>query len=214
MSRVYRTTGAVIAALLLAACSGDPAPGADPAAEPAPASPTAPATSGGEAPSEAEASSSPPAAPAGEPAEGSGADADPPDTTTVDVSMRHPNGTVLTVDTVTYTDTTIEIEMEVRNGHTEEVQLPIGGHQGNRLRLVDDQGHTYNFVVPTGEGDNVEVAPGEAVSGTFVFLGPLADGAGSVSLVWGVREPGDYSLDGEPAGTIFPGFVVRDLPVG
>lgn len=107
-------------------------------------------------------------------------------TTQLDISERHPNGTLLDISSITIEERTFNIEAEFFNGGSQDVTIAIDG--GTAIVMTDEAGNTYPFVTPEDESDgNLTIAPGESISGTWTFLGQVRD-ASSLTLtvnMWG-----------------------------
>lgn len=143
---------------------------------------------------------------AGELQSGGGGRATPQDVN-IDTSVRHPGGTVLSVTGVTFDGNEIRVAAELINGSSGDVRISLNG--SDRLRLVDDLGGVYNFVVPADLRDrNIELSQGESIGGDFVFLGPVTSSAASLTLAANTFEdnplPGDMesAFEGESTPTL------------
>jgi hypothetical protein len=136
---------------------------------------------------------------AGELQAGSGERATPEDVS-IERTVRHPGGTVLSVTDVTFSGNEIRVGAELINGATNDITVALGG--GNRLRLVDDLGGEYNFVVPDDLRDrNIELGQGQSIGGDFVFLGPVASDASRLTLAANVSGQNPQPTDMESAST-------------
>ena len=140
-----------------------------------------------------------------------------PQDSDLDIEMRNPDGTRLTLDHIAFEGDNIMVHGEVYNGSSTLVyfhdSLSVNGAAAE-LRLVDDAGNTYHFLMPPEEGPSVFVDQGETVSGTFTFLGPLVGHPQQLRLVTNVapEDVDSWSLADEegnrPAIDSEPGFVV------
>lgn len=129
---------------------------------------------------------------------------------TLDVEQRHPGGAVLQVSGVRFEGNTVLVDAEFINGATDEVRISTAG--GDRLRLLDDLGHTYNFVAPDDAQDQLVIAVGESVGGAFAFLGPLDRGATTLTLAANVYDPVEPLVPEDLYdGTRSPEFVLEGL---
>jgi hypothetical protein len=139
-----------------------------------------------------------------------------PQDSDVNAEVRHPHGTTLTVDHIAFDDENILLDVSVVNGSPSQIIIhsvasPRGGR--NQLRLVDDAGNSYNFVLPEDEADApyIAVEQGETLSGTLAFVGPLGGHPEQLRLVTNV-DPEDvdaWSIEDEAANsTNAPGLVV------
>ena len=134
----------------------------------------------------------------------------------VDAEVRHPHGTTLAVERIAFDDENILLYVSVVNGSASliimhSVVSPAGGR--NQLRLVDDAGNSYNFILPEDEADApyIAVDQGETLSGTLAFVGPLVGHPEQLRLVTNVdpEDVDDWSIEDEAANsTNAPGFVV------
>ena len=133
----------------------------------------------------------------------------------LDVQMRNPDGTTLTVSHVAFDGDNIALDLEFFNGSPRDIFVHSTAGGEGALRLVDDAGNVYNFLVPAEEAASVytTVAQGETLSGTFVFLGPLIGHPQQLRLVTNVAQDqiDSWTLDDEVnrgACCLEPGFVV------
>jgi len=98
---------------------------------------------------------------------------------------RHPNGAHLRVSSVELRERSVAVDVSLVNGHTQEIRL-----NGRGLWLVDEQGNAYAFDEPQ-QNANLTVGSGEELTGTLVFLGSVADDAGSLTLKTNRHNPED-----------------------
>ncbi|MBB4935376.1 hypothetical protein F4561_006270 [Lipingzhangella halophila] len=134
----------------------------------------------------------------------------------LDIDIRHPNGTSLTVSKLTFEGNDIMIDFEVINSGRDEIRFHRGNHSGSRLRLVDSEGQEYNFVEDE-ETEKIELGSGESISGTLAFLGPLHGEPSEIYLVTNHRDNDDldrFDMSEESDGTSTPEFVVPLLGSG
>jgi hypothetical protein len=219
--RSYRASRAVCAAaLLLAACGGDTGP-TGPTEPPETAAADAAQDDGsedagddvveaddtGDGELEPDADRELTTGPGDDSADGSST----PEDVSLDLTQRHPNGTVLQVTNLAFEGNTILVDAEFVNGATRAVRLRIEGAE--RLRLSDDLGNAYNFLAPDDlDGDRIELAVSESIGGTFAFLGPVDPDAGDLTLGVNVPDPMDgFALDGRREETQDPEFVLEGL---
>jgi hypothetical protein len=138
----------------------------------------------------------------------------------LDIEMRNPDGTVLTISHIAIEDDSILVDMEIVNGSPRRISIHSTAGGEGELRLVDDAGNSYSFVPPPGEASAVytTIEQGETLSGTYAFLGPLVGRPGPLRLVTNVApdDVDNWSLDDEidrGVCCLEPGFVVEiDLP--
>lgn len=134
----------------------------------------------------------------------------------LDIELRHPNGTTLKLNRLGFDGIDILVDFEVINSGQEKVTFHDGGPGSYRLRLVDDAGEEYNFVeapheeTPFLDDGAIYVEPGETVSGTLAFRGPLFGEPDRLQFVTNVVAediPG-YNLDEQYEAAHDPAFVV------
>lgn len=143
-----------------------------------------------------------------------GADLPVPADVSVDELARHPGGTVFDVTDVTFSGHEIRVNAELINGAQSEILVYLEGSR--RLRLVDDLGGVYNYVVPSDlSGRNLELEQGDSVSGEFVFLGPVSSNANSLTLVANSNQDNPLSSDMESHSETShnPVLVVEGIPL-
>ncbi len=142
--------------------------------------------------------------------------ADLPQNLDLDVEQRHPNGTTLRLSGLSFDGNDIFIEAEVINGGPDEITFHDGSDESFSLRLVDDAGEEYGFIeaaheeTPFLDDGAIYVAPGETVSGTFAFRGPLHGLPDQLQVVTNVLSDDieGFNLDDQYEGAYDPGFVV------
>lgn len=103
--------------------------------------------------------------------------ADLPKPVEPDLELRHPNGTVVRVQRVSFAPTSISVDVEAVNGFTKNIALNQRG-----VHLADDLGNGYNFVAPQ-DNTKLVVASGATLTGTLSFLGPIDRKATSLKLL-------------------------------
>lgn len=96
---------------------------------------------------------------------------------TLDLQTSHPNGSVLRVNQVTYTEDSIDLTLAVTNGLQDTIKL-----NNNKMILRDNVGNQYNLQPPPQNPD-VEITPGSTLRGKLVFLGRVSPSADSLTLV-------------------------------
>jgi hypothetical protein len=127
----------------------------------------------------------------------------------LDLEVRHPNGVVLRVNSIAFEGDDVVLDTEVVNSSREAITFHPGNYSSARLRLVDDAGQEYNFV-ETQEDQPLELAPGETLSGTTAFRGPVIGQPERLQLVTNIHteDVGAWRLEDETDSTVYPGFVV------
>lgn len=103
-------------------------------------------------------------------------------TVRIDQRQIHPNGVVMTLDSVTYRSASIVVAASILNTTDRVARLNPGGG----LQLVDDRGQSYPFVPPPNNPE-VQIAPRSRVGATFVFVGPVVSGARVLQLSTNAR---------------------------
>ncbi len=128
----------------------------------------------------------------------------------LDVDVRHPNGTTFRMTEIRFEGNDIFIDAEIINGFSRTITLFADPVWGERLRLVDEEGHTYSYV-PAGEGDpDIDLAPGESIEGTFAFRGPLHGRPRQLTLAVNAYDDDfeGFDLASETDHTDYPRFVI------
>jgi hypothetical protein len=132
-----------------------------------------------------------------------------PQDSSLDIEVRHPNGVVLRVNSIAFEGDDVALDTEVVNSSRETITFHPGNFASNRLRLIDDAGEEYNFI-ETQEDQPIELAPGDTLSGTMAFRGPLLGETEQLQLVTNVytEDVGSWKVEDESETTYYPGFVV------
>jgi hypothetical protein len=140
---------------------------------------------------------------------GQGAAAATPAPVDLDVEMRHPAEIVLRVSRLSFEGDDVVVDAEIINSSRNEVTFHPGNWSSGRLRLVDDAGQEYNFVEPA-EDEPILLTPGETVTGSLAFRGPLQGEPAVVRMVNNVHTGSldTWSPDDETEGSTYPVFVV------
>jgi hypothetical protein len=127
----------------------------------------------------------------------------------LDLEVRHPSGIVLRVNSIAFEGDDVVLDTEVVNSSRETSTFHMGNYSSARLRLVDDAGEEYNFV-ETQEDQPLPLAPGETLSGTMAFRGPVIGQPERLQVVTNVHteDVGAWRLEDETDSTVYPGFVV------
>ncbi|MGH9211713.1 MAG: hypothetical protein ACRD2C_13665 [Acidimicrobiales bacterium] len=140
-----------------------------------------------------------------------------PQDSDLDVEVRSPDGTMLTLSHIAFDGDDILVDMEIVNSSPERISVHRAFYPGaeDDLRLVDDAGNSYNFVLPpeNQSAGYLDVLQGETLSGTFAFLGPVTGHPDQLRLVTNVAtdEIDSWSVDSNlerGATSPGPGFVV------
>ena len=116
----------------------------------------------------------------------------------LDLQANHPNGTVLQVKEISFSPDHISLKLAITNGHDNAIQL---NRNNSEMILVDNLGNQYRLAAPP-QNPKIEIAQGQTLSGTFVFLGRLAPTATSLSLVTNHQYGGDQDFTNDPKITI------------
>lgn len=129
----------------------------------------------------------------------------------LNLRQRHPGGTLLEVNSLRFDGNSMIINAEFINGANSDVRILVSG--GNGLRLQDNLGNTYNFVVPDGINNSIELEQGESVGGEFVFLGPVEPEAEELILIVNLYDPINlpFDPDSQFRGAKNPAFVIEGL---
>lgn len=128
-----------------------------------------------------------------------------------DLVDRHPNGAVLQVRSIQVRPRSIAVEVSVINGYVDRISLTNSGmFSDSWLWLVDDLGNSYRYDgrAPLGIG------PGEELVGALVFLGSMAEDAGTVALKSNVTDPAEpIDFRERDIDEDRPAFFVEGIPV-
>lgn len=119
-----------------------------------------------------------------------------PATQPLDLQVNHPNGTVLQIKGITFADDNIALDVAVVNGHNQTIQL-----NQSEMLLRDDIGNTYRLSAPP-QNQQLEVAAGQRLEGTLIFLGRVAPGATSLTLTTNDKFGGEQEWATNPKMTI------------
>jgi hypothetical protein len=201
-SHVRRLTAGMLTAVLLAACGGDPEDAEllqDPRAE-----------------EEAELEDDDEGTPIGDEPE-----TDPaPESSSrggdfldveAEVSQEHPGGVIIELRAVRFDGGAIVVDGEVRNDGDRDAVFPVTT-EPERLRLVDDQGGTYDYVHPDDEAEEtIEVPAGGTLEGPLAFVGPPDEDITTLRLVANVADPDAFDPDQRAPDTDRPEFVLDEM---
>ncbi len=125
-----------------------------------------------------------------------------PGAESLDLQTSHPNGSVLRVNQVTYTEDSIDLTLAVTNGLQDTIKL-----NSNKMILRDNAGNQYNLKAPPQNPD-VEITPGSTLKGKLVFLGRVSPSADSLTLVTNSQHGStDYR------GSTRPKMTINAIPV-
>ncbi|WP_420454296.1 hypothetical protein [Rubrivirga sp.] len=102
----------------------------------------------------------------------------PSDLTGLSIQENHDNGSQIIISAVRFDDTQTTVDATVVNGHDDAIKL----NTSDDMKLVDNLGNEY-LLVPPGGNDEVEVAAGEQLQGSFNFAGRMNPEATSVTLL-------------------------------
>lgn len=114
----------------------------------------------------------------------------------VDLQANHPNGTVLRLSNITFSQDSIAVSLSVTNGHKDEIRL-----NDHAMLLRDNLGNRYNLSPPPQNPD-VRVPSGNTLDGKFIFLGRLNPAATSLTLTTNDRYGGNSDYTNQPKITI------------
>lgn len=129
-----------------------------------------------------------------------------PEDKALDVELRHPNGTTVTLTKLTFGPTSIVVDLEVVNGSTKMIRLNARG-----VHLADDLGNGYNFVEPKTNPE-LQIEQGGTLTGSLAFLGPLVADAKSVTLLLNTFDHTDnVDLAAEFDKATNPAFEFSDI---
>lgn len=105
-----------------------------------------------------------------------------PDPIEVDERQQQPNGTILTVETVSFEDDYISVEFNVQNGYDSKIQLAELMNDVNKPGVIlgDDTGFDYRYL--PGDNQYLSVESGERMSGSINFVRSLEEDATSLTL--------------------------------
>lgn len=121
-----------------------------------------------------------------------------PSPTSADLSASHPASVEVSLTRVGFTDSTIEVGVEVANSRDDSVALASAG-----TFLVDDAGNAYPLVRSTANPEFV-IPETSATEATLAFSGRIADTATSVTLYVNEGRSVDDPETREPAFVVGP----------
>lgn len=121
-----------------------------------------------------------------------------PGSVTTDVVAQHPSGVDVRVSRVGFTDSTIEIAVEVSNSRDESVALAAAG-----TFVQDDVGNAYPLVRPTANPQLI-IPESAASEVTLAFSGRISDIARSLTLHVNEGRSADNPDTREPALVLGP----------
>lgn len=128
-----------------------------------------------------------------------------------EVSQEHPGGVVIELRGVRFDGGAIVVDGEVRNEGDRDAVFPVTT-EPERMRLVDDQGGTYDYVHPDQEAEEtIEVPAGGTLEGPLSFVGPPAEDITTLRLVVNVTDPDAFDPDQREADTDRPEFVLDEI---
>lgn len=125
-----------------------------------------------------------------------------PQSQTLDLQTNHPNGSVLRVTRVNFSDDSISLDFAVTNGYSSEIKLAQGG-----MQMRDNIGNVYNLSPPAQDPD-IKVASNNSLQGKLTFLGRISPSATSLVLTTNYR----YSSNSGAYDTT-PKMVISNIPV-
>ncbi|MDQ3574336.1 MAG: hypothetical protein M3404_05345 [Actinomycetota bacterium] len=120
------------------------------------------------------------------------------------LQVKHPNGTTLQVNRVSFHEDNIQLQVSVTNGGKNDIKLA----DFDDMILRDNLGSTYRLSPPPQNPD-LTVAPATTIQVLLVFLGRVQPGATHLTLTTNARTGSDtneFSRD--------PRMVVPNIPVG
>jgi hypothetical protein len=201
-AHVRRLTAVALAAVLLVACGGDPED-ADLLQDP-------------QADEEAELEDDDEGTPIGDepesdPAPQSSSRGDDYLDVEAEVSQEHPAGVTIELQGVRFDGGAIIVDGEVRNDGDRDAIFPVTT-EPERLRLVDDQGGTYDYVHPDDEAEEtIEVPAGGTLEGPLAFVGPPDADITALRLVVNLADPDTFDPDQRDPDTDRPEFVLDEI---
>lgn len=125
-----------------------------------------------------------------------------PTTKKIDKQVNHPNGSVMRLSEASFAEDNIALQLAITNGHNYEIKL----NNCKDTILRDNLGNVYNIAPPT-QNPQLDVPPGETLSGKFVFLGRVSPEATSLTLT----ANSECGSDNE--NTTSPKMILADIPI-
>lgn len=125
---------------------------------------------------------------------------DLPEDMEVNERVKHPNGVVATLETISFEEDYIAVDFMIQNGFGYYVKLSLDG-----VSLIDDTGFEYSF-----QPVDLRVEENERMEGTLIFIGRLDDEA--TSLTFSFNEEADSDAE-EYDGEQYPKIVFKDIKI-
>ncbi|MFC0300746.1 hypothetical protein ACFFIS_07925 [Virgibacillus soli] len=129
-----------------------------------------------------------------------------PDEMKVGVQQSHENGTVVTVDSISFDEEYVIVHITAINGKDSYIKLTYNIWDG--AKLVDDTGFEYHYLAPEDNRD-LRIESGERLTGSLVFIGRLQDEAKSLNLTFNPGNPQDNSKHDYDPKLIFKDIEIK-----
>jgi hypothetical protein len=126
-----------------------------------------------------------------------------PGNLTLDLQANHSNGSVMRLKNISFQEDNIVAELAITNGYQNEIYL----NNSRDMLLRDNLGNVYNLAT-LPQNPQVKIAPGQTLTGKFVFLGRISPQANSLTLATNDK----YGLDTDYATR--PKMVISSIAVG
>lgn len=125
------------------------------------------------------------------------------------IEDRHPNGVKMEVTSITLQETGIVLGVEVVNGNTSPAKMNMFDSW-----LIDDTGAVFRLRKPENDDTKMEVAPGEALTGEWTFLGKPELDASTLTLKVNAITP-DHVIDKTERSPHMPSpaMLIENIPM-
>ncbi|MBE9098753.1 hypothetical protein [Vacuolonema iberomarrocanum] len=116
-----------------------------------------------------------------------------PPAQTLDMQINHPNGSTARLTSISFTESSIVADLTVTNGFDRAITL----NRSDGMVIIDSAGNQYNLAAPPSN-ETIQVDPGTTLEGQFVFMGRLAPGVSSLSVITNNRFGGNQDFSTNP----------------
>lgn len=116
--------------------------------------------------------------------------------------VNHANGTSVRVTRVEFNETETSVDVEIVNGHDNEVRL--SNRQSDRAHLQDETGRIYPLI-PVANNSDLRISEGQTLQGTLRFAGPIQGPVQQLTLRFNSRFGSDREFANNPQ-------IVIDIP--
>lgn len=119
-----------------------------------------------------------------------------PEPIEIDETVYHDNGTILTLESMSFHDEYITVNISVINAAEFDIDLVNGGRDA--AVLEDNTGLSYYFM-PPHRNERIQIKEGEKMSGSLIFVGMLPEEATSVNFILNDKFGGKADYERSPS---------------